>query len=142
MSGIEMLRGKTLVKIDLEDNIIKFWDDEDNEYHMLHHQDCCEDVFVDDVVGCIDDLLYSPIIEAREASSNPEDAEYFWKNFYSDEEFVMEKMAGFPELPSKGMDESETWTFYILTTNKGSVTIKWYGCSNGYYSERVDFEKV
>ena len=39
-------------------------------------------------------------------------------------------------------DDSFTWTFYRFATARGYVTIRWYGSSNGYYSEEVTFEEV
>ncbi|MGB7243480.1 MAG: hypothetical protein WBC93_15530 [Sulfitobacter sp.] len=84
-------------------------------YILYHAQDCCEDVYIESIVGDLDDLVGCPILMAEEAAA-PE----------------------LPTLPNAGYD-SYTWTFYKLATIKGYVDIRWFGCSNGYYSESVDF---
>ena len=89
-------------------------------YILRHDQDCCESVDLEDVCGDLDDLLNEPILLAEEVSYQGEDPIGFQHKKYA---------------------ESWTWTFYKLSTNKGSVTLRWYGTSNGYYSERVDLYK-
>lgn len=86
-------------------------------FRFKHYQDCCESVCIDDICGDLNDLLNSPIIEAEEVSNmdEPRKLEYC---------------------------ESYTWTFYRFATSKGSVTVKWLGTSNGYYSERVSYEEL
>lgn len=114
-----VLVGKTLAKIDRRDDELVFHVKDGESYVMLHHQDCCESVVIDDICGDLQDLLGAPILSAEEAGNEP--------------------------APDRGEDdyvpESETWTFYKAATIKGSVTIRWHGSSNGYYSERVDFEQ-
>lgn len=117
--GIESLKGKTLTKIDTSDSSrILFTTNEGEEYVMHHHQDCCESVGIEDITGDLTDLIGSPILEAEEVV-NGDDV---------------------PKLDYQ--PESCTWTFYKLGTIKGHVTIRWFGESNGYYSERVDFDKI
>jgi len=115
----EDLKGKVLKEATVEDREIRFVTVDGDIYRMFHYQDCCESVYVESVVGDVQDLVGEPILVAEEVTShdNPEDAE------------VSE------------YQESFTWTFYKLATRKGYVDIRWYGESNGYYSERVSFEK-
>lgn len=127
MNGIELLLGKTITSIDGAEKgsgKILFTCADGTQFKMYHDQDCCEDVSVEDICGDIADLIGSPILLAEEATSE------------EDPEGVV--------LKEEDLDyrESFTWTFYKLATIKGPVTIRWYGTSNGYYSERVGFELV
>lgn len=108
------LLGKTVLEIqvckdELNQDEINFITEE-GKYVMTHEQDCCESVYIEEIVGDLMDLVGSPILMAEESSN---EGETEWEDTY-------------------------TWTFYKLATNKGYVTIRWYGESNGYYSEEVD----
>lgn len=112
----EVLAGKQLQGIALFDDEVIFYFTGAEEYKLYHSQDCCEYVYLEDVVGNVFDLLHGPIVLAEEVSSDR------------------------PALDNS--DESHTWTFYKLATNRGSVTLRFYGTSNGYYSEEVDFIRI
>lgn len=118
--GIQTLIGKTLTSIRNSGDEVLFVTDKDETYRMYHDQDCCESVSVEDIVGDLNDLLNTPILNASEDQSQDRQV---WEdpNYYRD---------------------SFTWTFYNLATIKGYVTIRWYGSSNGEYSESVDFVQV
>ena len=115
----ESLLGKVMKEVDVGNYNIKFVTVDGEVYNMYHCQDCCESVSVESVVGDVQDLIGVPLLVAEESSSgeNPEGAE------------VSE------------YQESFTWTFYKLATIKGYVDIRWYGESNGYYSESVSLRK-
>lgn len=117
---ISELQGKTLssVKLDEDMSYIKFHTIEGETYELYHEQDCCEHVRVNDIIGDLDDLVGKPILMAEEAGSR-------------DHQEVVDSVA-----------DSFTWTFYKLATLKGYVTIRWFGESNGFYSESVSFKKV
>lgn len=114
--SIELLKGRTLARVEgmhRGSDEVRFTTVDGRSYRMLHHQDCCENVEIEDVCGDAEDLVGSPITVAEERT-----------------------MQG----PSQY--ESSTWTFYELATNRGSVTLRWLGTSNGYYGEGVSFEEL
>jgi hypothetical protein len=118
---------------------VRFTTHDDQVYCMLHHQDCCETVDIDDIAGDLQDLVDSPILLARESSSDDMDTAQI--DILDGEEQVMYKLgADYAVEDDTGVD-SQTWTFYLFSTIKGSVTLRWYGSSNGYYSESVDIIK-
>lgn len=111
--------GKTFKSVkQIGNDTIEFVSDTET-WTFTHDQDCCESVNIEDVNGDLSDLEGSPITLAEQVSS----------------EGVAQKNEEYP-------DESFTWTFYRFATVEGYVTIRWYGTSNGYYSERVDIYRV
>lgn len=88
-------------------------------YRMLYYPDCCASCEIESIEGDLSDLVGTPIVMAEEvqnAEQEPPGSEYGY--------------------------ESYTWTFYKLATIKGYVTIRWFGSSNGYYSESASFERI
>lgn len=116
---IEMseLLGKVLASVSVS------WDEYDGDriefktsdetFVMYHPKDCCESVSLEDVTGDWADLLGHPLLVADERSKR-----------------------------GNVEDGTETWTFYHLATIKGTVVLRWYGTSNGYYSESVYLYRV
>lgn len=86
----------------------------DKAFRLYHEQDCCESVSLHEVHGDVEDIIGSPILDAYESSSSDGERPGEWS-------------------------DSWTWTFYRIVTNAGTVTMRWLGESNGYYSESVSF---
>ena len=114
--------GRTFINIekDDDDESIIFTAVTGEKWKMHHYQDCCESVSIESIVGDLSDLIGSPILKAEEAISS--DAQ--------------------PDQVVSEYEDSFTWTFYKLATIKGYVDIRWYGSSNGYYSESVSIKKI
>ena len=109
------LLGRTLYKAEQKDDELILYLSNTNYVRFYHQQDCCESVYIEDICGDLNDLVGSPLLEAEEVSN------------YEGEDTG---------------DESYTWTFYKFATKKGFVTVRWYGSSNGYYSEGVSVDVV
>ena len=110
------LIGKTVTRVSGEvggDELI-FYCSDGTSLKFYHDQDCCEQVYIEDIIGDLNDLL-GDITYAEEVSSDDApDPEYEY--------------------------ESYTWTFYKFATINGWVDVRWFGTSNGYYSEGVSWE--
>jgi len=87
------------------------FENDTERFVFFHHQDCCESVDINDIVGDLEDLVGEPLLIAEEVSGATE--------------------------PDEEHYESYTYTFYKFATRKGYVDVRWLGESNGYYSEGV-----
>lgn len=113
--NFEELVGKRIAEVqglNVGSDTVKFVMEDGTVYTMYHQQDCCEIVSVEDITGDAADLEGALILYARE-DTNSDD-------------------------PPSEYSESWTWTFYNIQTDKGYVTLRWLGESNGYYSESVE----
>lgn len=122
MAKLNELIGKTLTEIKNNSDELIFIANDRSAFKMYHSQDCCESVSIESISGDLNDLIGTPITLAEEVS-----------NYEPTNEEDREKT---------GRADSCTWTFYKLATVKGYVDIRWFGESNGYYSESVDFIRL
>lgn len=90
-------------------------------YAMFYEQDCCASCDIEDIAGDLSDLIGSPVVRAEENGSEEVEP---------------------PQIDKEYPDDSFTWTFYRIQTAKGLVVIRWYGSSNGYYSESATFARL
>ena len=114
MVGLTALDVKASCDYKDGDNNVMQFTFEEIKVKFFHMQSCCEGVWIESIVGDLNDLIGSPLLVAEEVSS---------------------------ETTLDNDKEIETrWTFYKFDTAKGGVTVRWYGESNGYYSTAVDIE--
>jgi len=110
---IDRLINKTFNKVENNDDIELIFSG-DNSYMFYHNQNCCEYVRIEEIHGDLKDLENTPTIKAEQVKI--EKGEHGYDHY--------------------------TATFYKFSTIKGSVTVRWLGESNGYYSEEVDFKEI
>lgn len=110
--------GVTFESVIRENDEILFTAKDGRRWVMYYEPDCCASCDIDEIHGDLADLEGSPILQAEYESNSdkPRESEY--------------------------ADDSFTWGFFKLATIKGSVTIRWYGSSNGFYSEEACFASV
>lgn len=119
-----VLKGKILTEINgsVKGTILVFKTDDGEEYHLYHNEICCEEVILEDVEGDFKDLIGTPILLAEIATNIPSPT-------------TRPKLISLPQ-------EEFTWSFYRIATSKGFVVLRWYGESNGHYSETAYFAKI
>lgn len=111
--SIEEMQNQTFTSVRSDEDTVTFENDK-VRYVFYHETDCCESVYVEEIIGDLEDLENLPLLIARE-----------------DHDAKGEELN----------EESYTWTFYNFATYKGYVTIRFLGTSNGYYSEEVSCKK-
>lgn len=112
---IERLIGVTVKTVRVTDDQVQMLGTDGTMYMLAHDQDCCEDVFIESIDNDISLLEGQTILEAYE-SANSDD----------------------PPVGARGYSDSYTWTFFHVRTQRDSFTIRFFGSSNGYYSETAD----
>nr|NDG05897.1 hypothetical protein [Oxalobacteraceae bacterium] len=109
------LRGRILCGAEQHGDELRLYLTDTHYVRFYHQQACCESVSIEDICGDLSDLVGEPLTEAEEV-----------RGYTGPEQDY----------------ESYTWTFYRFATRRGSVTVRWLGHSNGYYSERVSVDII
>jgi hypothetical protein len=117
IKNFDELVGRVLCRVEADNDVLTLYLSDTNYVQFYHEQNCCESVYIEDICGDLNDLVGDPILLAEEVSN-------------------------YDEKPLYEYEESYTWTFYKFATRKGYVDVRWYGSSNGYYSEGVSVKVV
>lgn len=120
-SNISLLSGKVITRIEYAENCsyeVEFTCSDGEKFRLYHMQDCCEHVRVFKVDGNVNSVLNSRVLSATKTDS-------------------VEGM-GITYQPY----DSYTWSVFTIITAKGYLRIIWLGESNGYYSEKVHFQRA
>jgi len=114
---MEKLIGLTISKIIINNDKRQMilYTKEQRKFVFFHEQDCCEDVYIEDICGDLEDIINHPILQSEKVSSSQKDEDNC---------------------------ESQTFTFYKIATMENSITIRWCGKSNGCYSEEVNLVEL
>jgi len=83
VSDVSDLVGLTFSHVEAGYREVRFVSTCGREFRLAHTQDCCESVTVEDIVGCLDDLVGVPILDASERVRRDKDTSAF-----SDEEKI------------------------------------------------------
>ena len=123
---MENLIGKVIVFIKEESDGLTFITNDNTKYVLCgddgYPNDC--EVWLESVVGDLQDLVGSPLLVAQEVSGQTVAD--------SDKQLDMSL-----EKNRKHAEYSQNWTFYKFATIKGYVDLRFCGESNGYYSEKA-----
>jgi len=118
MQYFNELVGHTIVAIKDSPDELDIVLSDGTKCRLYHEQNCCESVSIEEIKGDLQSLVGSPIIKATEEQSDENPPDLVLIPDYQD---------------------SFTWTTYHLATENAEVRIRWYGESNGWYSEDVYF---
>lgn len=116
--NFNVLIGEVLTSITKSKEQIFIATQSNKMFVMEHQQDCCESVDIHEILGDANDVIGLPIIKAEELESS--------KHVDAVDESA----------------DSFTWTYYELATEKGRYVVKWFGSSNGYYSETPSLYQI
>lgn len=115
----ENMIGKVFDNVVQVDDEVHFYNNGDLMFKLFHEQDCCENVYIESIVGDLNDLTNNPITLA----------EVVYKNNHDQEDL------------DDCYDLFQTWSFFKFATVKGYADIRFFGSSNGYYSETADLKE-
>lgn len=106
--SISALENEIIVGVGFKEDVLILKTKFGKIFHMLHLRECCEDVYLEDGLEDLKNLIGEEILQAYETTN-------------------------------RGLNDegTYTYTFYTLSTFYSSATLRWYGSSNGYYSEEV-----